>query len=996
MKKLYRSLLTIAISAPLLSGCDFFSQSDFPVETKKIETLSLRDYTKVVLQNQTYEYDGKVFVLYEDETEKEVTSYCTFGAVDTTTLGEKSFKVSYETTNKIYSKLGKVTVVDSIDLEGIEVSDYTEKVKMDETYTFDGKVTANYAGGLTKDVTSDAVINPLDTSSCGSKTLHISYTEGNITKTAEASIQVQPYFVEIVVSGYKSSYTLNEQLDDKAVVKAKYSDGTEKDVTSQATVDFSEVDTSKLGTYHLDVSYSEEGKTSERSLDILVVEKQPELQSIEARDYSLTVEKGSTYEFDGTVWATFDQGEPVNVTSDCSFSSISTSTTGAKTVTITYKDPNWDITKTCKITVTVVISVTGINADSSIKVGIGDSVKINASVTPTNATNKSLSYASQDESVATVDSNGNVTGVKKGGTSVIVSSVDKPSISKSVAVSVLDDPKVTSISASGYSTTVDKNGTYTFNGTVTASYSNGSSNVVTDNLSFSSISTSTGGNKTMTITYTDPVWGNSVSCQITITVISHVTGISVNSSFTVGLNGTTNLNASVLPTDATNKSLTYSSANTSIATVAANGEVTGKASGTTTITITSVDTPSVKRDVTVTVSDKDEWTILVYMSGSNLESDYASSNQGAATSDLKEIASVSGQPDDVNVVVQAGGSTKWSSTYSSVINKDKRNRFHLDGKTYVKDSQDSKVNMGLSSTLADFIVWGVTNYPANKIGLILWNHGGAMDGCCYDDQYSGGDPLTPTELNQGINSAKTQLGYSNSTIFEFIGYDCCLMQVQDIAGLNSKHAKYQVASQEAEWGDGWTYDEWVDDLFSKKTTPQILTAIVDSFKSATVSYYGSGSSNDQTLSYLNLSYWDAYETAFEAFASSLSSVVTSSTAWSTFSNVVNSSQKFGYYEEYNAYPYDVFDVKNVFSKMKASSSYKNNSTLMSKISDCETAYNNLVGYEWHGGGSSGATGLSLFCPVSGYNTKNDTYPTTATTLTNWRTLCIKYGTWYSY
>ena len=480
--------------------------------------------------------------------------------------------------------------------------------------------------------------------------------------------------------------------------------------------------------------------------------------------------------------------------------------------------------------------------------------------------------------------------------------------------------------------------------------------------------------------------------------MAHVTGIDA-SDITVGLNKTKSIGASVTPSYAKYTGLSYASNNSSIASVDASGTITGNAIGNTTITISSKEPEStISKTINVAVEAvvDESWTILIYMSGSNLESDYASSNQGAATADLKEIASVSGQPANVNVVVQAGGSSQWSSTYSSVINKDKRNRFHLSGKTYVKDSQASKVNMGLSSTLADFIVWGLTTYPADNVGLIFWNHGGAMDGCCYDDQYgSNGDPLTPTELDEGITSARNTLGYTSSNLFEFIGYDCCLMQVQDIAGLNAKHAKYQIASQETEWGNGWTYDGWIDHLFAKESTPEILTAIVDSFESETTAYYGTGSSNDQTLSYLNLSYWSAYETAFESFASTLSGVVNSSSSWATFQTTVNKAQKFGYYEDYDAYPYDVFDVKSVFSKLKTTSPYMGNSTLVDKIEDCETAYGNLVEDEWHGKGSSGATGLSLFCPTSGWNTKSGTYPSTSTTLTTWRNICISYGSWSS-
>ena len=50
MKKLGRCLLTLALSAPLLSGCSFLSIfSNLPEETKDVYRLDLRDYTQSVL-----------------------------------------------------------------------------------------------------------------------------------------------------------------------------------------------------------------------------------------------------------------------------------------------------------------------------------------------------------------------------------------------------------------------------------------------------------------------------------------------------------------------------------------------------------------------------------------------------------------------------------------------------------------------------------------------------------------------------------------------------------------------------------------------------------------------------------------------------------------------------------------------------------------------------------------------------------------------------------
>ena len=69
-----------------------------------------------------------------------------------------------------------------------------------------------------------------------------------------------------------------------------------------------------------------------------------------------------------------------------------------------------------------------------------------------------------------------------------------------------------------------------------------------------------------------------------------VTGVSLNkSSTTINTGSTEQLTATVAPTNATNKSVTWSSSNTGVATVSNNGLVTGVSAGTSTITVTTVD-----------------------------------------------------------------------------------------------------------------------------------------------------------------------------------------------------------------------------------------------------------------------------------------------------------------------------------------------------------------------------------------------------------------------
>ncbi|AQG81027.1 hypothetical protein AWR27_17890 [Spirosoma montaniterrae] len=92
------------------------------------------------------------------------------------------------------------------------------------------------------------------------------------------------------------------------------------------------------------------------------------------------------------------------------------------------------------------------------------------------------------------------------------------------------------------------------------------------------------------------------SQAVNVTVVRRaVTGISVSpTSLTVRVGRTGSLSATVQPTDATNANITWSSSNTSVATVA-NGVVTGVTEGTATITVTTAD-GNFQQSVNVTVS----------------------------------------------------------------------------------------------------------------------------------------------------------------------------------------------------------------------------------------------------------------------------------------------------------------------------------------------------------------------------------------------------------
>ena len=110
-------------------------------------------------------------------------------------------------------------------------------------------------------------------------------------------------------------------------------------------------------------------------------------------------------------------------------------------------------------------------------------------------------------------------------------------------------------------------------------------------------------------------------------------------------------------------------------------------------------------------------TVLVYMNGSNLESE-----DGEATIDLNEMVAA-GTSDKVNVLVQTMGTKKWDKTFG--ISGKRTQRYKVSGKGLaLVDDSLGQLDTTKASTLQDFISWGAANYPADRYILLFWNHGG--------------------------------------------------------------------------------------------------------------------------------------------------------------------------------------------------------------------------------------------------------------------------------
>lgn len=187
------------------------------------------------------------------------------------------------------------------------------------------------------------------------------------------------------------------------------------------------------------------------------------------------------------------------------------------------------------------------------------------------------------------------------------------------------------------------------------------------------------------------------------------------------------------------------------------------------------------------------WTILVYLCGTDLESNYQ-----AASADILEAVSAQ-YSDNVRIVYQTGGTSQWGFGFS---NSSIQRYVNIDGDVELVEEL-SDAGMGDPDTLADFVSWGVQNYPAEKMGLIFWNHGGgSISGVCFDEMHDS-DSLSLREIDRALNSVYGQM----TDKFEFIGFDACLMSTLETANILVPYARYMFASEETEPGGGWNYTD---------------------------------------------------------------------------------------------------------------------------------------------------------------------------------------------
>ena len=444
---------------------------------------------------------------------------------------------------------------------------------------------------VTASVSADGDVNDAN----NSKTVTVGYTD---IAVAEASI---------ARDGTITATIVNNGIETAKNVSVKYNviDGASKTLLSTFSVGTVAAGEIKTVTYSVSAAYlkiensycvnkfeldvttdSEELSVANNTYD--VVYAPIAVESISLNTSTLSLEYGQTAQLVATVYPSNAFNKGVHFVSDSTdVATVDDNgniiTVGSGTAIITAITDDGDYIAQCQVTVSV--KVKGVDLDQKdITLNVGNTIALKANINPDVASDKTVEWTSSDTSVATVDKDGVVRGVKTGSTTITAKTNDG-GFEASCTVNVIN--AVMGITISDNSIMLYPNKTKQLKASVTPADADNQS--ITWESSDDDVATvSTTGLVTSVAPGTATITAKSVdgeyTATCTVTVGKHVSSIILSDTeLTMPAGTSETLYATVMPLAAFNKTVTWVSTNPKVATVDENGNVKAIKAGTTTI-----------------------------------------------------------------------------------------------------------------------------------------------------------------------------------------------------------------------------------------------------------------------------------------------------------------------------------------------------------------------------------------------------------------------------
>lgn len=262
------------------------------------------------------------------------------------------------------------------------------------------------------------------------------------------------------------------------------------------------------------------------------------------------------------------------------------------------------------------VKVTGVSLDvDSRTLEIGETLQLTATVAPENADNTEVSWASGDEKVAVVDQKGLVTAVSEGETSVTVTTADGGKTASCVVRVIQKIIHVESVEFSRTEVPLYVRDETEIHATVLPYNADDKSLTWESSAPEIASVTQSGVVKALAegeaiITAKSNDGGKTATCKVTCKTWP-VTGIELDlTALQLSKGETHQLKGGVLPLDATNLKVIWTSSDESVATVSETGLVTALKNGTTDVTVASDERPDLRKTCRVTVLTRVEKVVV--------------------------------------------------------------------------------------------------------------------------------------------------------------------------------------------------------------------------------------------------------------------------------------------------------------------------------------------------------------------------------------------------
>lgn len=338
-------------------------------------------------------------------------------------------------------------------------------------------------------------------------------------------------------------------------------------------------------------------------------------------------------------------------------------------------------------------------------------------------------------------------------------------------------------------------------------------------------------------------------------------------------------------------------------------------------------------------------TIMLYMCGTNLETRFA-----LATEDFKEMVASRFDSRKANIVILTGGTRQWH--VPGMVSQG-CNIYRLEGKQLVRHATLGSNLLSDPRTLTTFINYSMAAFPADKYGLVLWDHGGGPVWSYATDEW-----VAPGQKSR-IDVPDLQNALANSVLakqkIDFIGFNCCLMATAEVASAVKNFAHYFIGAEESIPGFGWDW-RWIRSLSDRPEAPMLEHMKVIAQRMA-AAFESDGNKFRRayrgTISIIDLSKMTAVEQSLSNLSRATQSIFSSQEKAVAYERARKATKSFGQHDDGSSFDMvDIYDYAHKLSNL-----------FPAEAAAVKKAVNEAVVVSHYSKVSSYATGLSTYVPM---------------------------------